>query len=121
MSSPPPSPEPLGGYRIHRLLIVAAALIFLMIPLTTTFNELLTAIVKAAGLNQLLYPLVTGEVAIVAGLLRTLGLQAGASPNQIWIGGSFIPITAYINWNCAGWQSLVLFGVTGVQGLKETS
>jgi exosortase/archaeosortase family protein len=35
------------------------------------------------------------------------------------LSAGFVPVTAIVDWNCAGWQGFALFGVTSVIGLEE--
>ncbi len=112
--------EEAGIRRIQRTLLLAAALIFLTLPLVMTFNQFLTSLAAASGLDRLVTSVVPFEARGVSDLLRGFGMQAGNSANSVWIGGStFLPVTAFIDWNCAGWQSFVVLGVTSVLGLSE--
>jgi exosortase/archaeosortase family protein len=114
------SPEEEGRMRgVQRTLIIAGAIIFLTLPLLITFNEFLTSAVMATHLDKYLNALVPYEAGAASGLLRGLGLQAGNSATNVWLGGAFIPVTAFIDWNCSGWQSFLVFGMTSVSGLKQ--
>lgn len=113
------TPESEGYRGIQRIVIVAAAVIFLTLPLVATFNDLLTSLVSASGLSGMVAPLVPYEAAGVSTLLRSIGLQAGSAASQVWIAGGFFPVTAVIDWNCSGWQSFAVLGVTAMVGLRE--
>jgi exosortase/archaeosortase family protein len=118
-SSPEKEAEEKGTRRVQRVLIVAAAIILLTLPLVMTFNDFLTSVVSSTGLDRLISPIVPYEATAVADLLRGFGLQAGSSSNSVWLASAFIPVTALIDWNCAGWQGFVLFGLTSVPGLGQ--
>jgi exosortase/archaeosortase family protein len=118
-SSPEKEAKEKGTRRVQRVLIVAAAIILLTLPLVMTFNDFLTSVVSSTGLERLISPIVPYEAAAVADLMRGFGLQAGSSSNSVWLGSGFIPVTALIDWNCAGWQGFVLFGLTSVPGLGQ--
>jgi len=101
------------------MIIVAAALTFMTLPLMLTFNDALASLASATGFDRVASLLAPYEAATVSTLLGWLGLAAGSSAGSVWIGGGFIPVTALIDWNCAGWQGFFLFGITSVVGLGE--
>ena len=107
----------LGG--IQRTLIVAAALIFLTLPLVLTFNGLLASLASATGFDRLVSSVVPFETAAVGDLLKGFGLPAGSNAGSVWMAAGFIPVTAIVDWNCAGWQGFALFGVTAAIGIGE--
>ncbi|MDA4121363.1 MAG: exosortase/archaeosortase family protein [Thaumarchaeota archaeon] len=115
----PGGPEEDGMRQVQRTLIVSGALIFLTLPLLITFNQFLTSVVMAAGLDKYLTGLVPYEASAASALLRGLGLHAGNTATNVWLSGGFIPVTAFIDWNCSGWQSFLVFGITSVSGLGQ--
>jgi exosortase/archaeosortase family protein len=56
---------------------------------------------------------------IPSGLLSLVGIHAAASGSYlvVWDGGGAMH-TLFISWNCIGWQSLVLVGVSFLSGLR---
>ena len=100
------------------LLAVACALLMLM-PLVTTFDDLLTTWALQLGANNPLQTIVPVEARMVVGLLGLAGVHAAASGSHlvVWDGGGAMH-TLFISWNCIGWQSLVLLGVSFVTGLR---
>jgi exosortase/archaeosortase family protein len=108
-----------GLRRIQETLIMAGALIFLTLPLILTFNGLLASVATATGFDRVVSAIVPYEASAVGDLLRGFGLAGGSSGGTVWLGGSFLPVAASVDWNCAGWQSFVLFGLTSVAGLGE--
>jgi exosortase/archaeosortase family protein len=108
-----------GLRRVQGTLLIAAALIFLTLPLVITFNDALASLAITTGFDKVVSTIVPYETAAVGDLLRGFGLPAGNSAGSVWIGGGFIPVSALVDWNCAGWQGFVLFGLTSVVGLGE--
>jgi exosortase/archaeosortase family protein len=106
--------------RTYYSLVMLSALIFLVLPFITTFNELLTAIVIKIQLYALIENLIVPfEARIVAGLVNSLfGVDAYVSQKSILLQYSDRNFIAYISWNCIGWQSLVLFAITCLTGLR---
>ena len=114
------SAEEGSGLRgIQRTLIIAAALIMLTLPLVLSFNDLLASLASATGFDKLVSTMVPYETSAVGDLLKGFGLHAGSNAASVWLGAGFIPVTAVVDWNCAGWQGMILFGVTAVVGLQE--
>ena len=111
--------EESGVRGVQRTLIVAAALILLTLPLVLTFNDLLASLASATGFDRLVSTIVPYETSGVGDLLKGFGLPAGSNAASVWLGVGFIPVTAVVDWNCAGWQGMFLFGVTAVVGLEE--
>jgi len=105
--------------RVQGTLLVAAALIFLTLPLVMTFGDALASLASFTGFDRLVSELVPFETEAVGGLLRGFGLQAGNSATSVWIGGGFVPVSAVVDWNCAGWQGFALFGITSAVGLGD--
>ena len=57
--------------------------------------------------------------AMYVGLLSLFGIHAAASGSYlvVWDGAGAMH-TLFISWNCIGWQSLVLLGVSFMSGLR---
>ena len=105
---------------IIRLVLIMAAILIMVLPFVTTFNEFLTRIVETSGLDRFLTDwIVPVEARMLAVILGLLGITSQVSTSTIYLdkGGFFLPV--YISWNCVGWQSFILFAVTlatGIQG-----
>lgn len=99
------------------LALLCASL--MLLPLVTTFDDLLTAWAMRLGADNPLQTIVPVEARMVVGLLGLAGIHAAASGSHlvVWDGGGAIH-TLYISWNCIGWQSLVLLGVSLLSGLR---
>jgi exosortase/archaeosortase family protein len=100
-------------------LIALSCALLMLLPLVTTFDELLTAWAMQLGVNNPLQAIVPAESRMVVGLLELVGVHAAASGSHlvVWDGGGSMHVL-FISWNCIGWQSLVLFGVSLISGLR---
>jgi exosortase/archaeosortase family protein len=100
------------------LLAILCALLMLL-PLVTTFDDFLTTWALQFGANNPLQAIVPIEARMVVGLLGLAGIHAAASGSHlvVWDGAGAMH-TLFISWNCIGWQSLVLLGVTFMSGLR---
>lgn len=104
---------------VNLTLIAMACALLMVLPLVTTFNDLLTAWAMVLGANNPLQAIVPAESRMVVSLLSVLGVHAAASGSHIGVwDGSGSMHTLFISWNCIGWQSLILFGVSMISGLR---
>lgn len=107
------------GRSTYQLILLLAASLLLALPFLTTFNEFLTRMVMNLHLDTVLVDwVVPAEVRMVALLLRPLGIQASVSQAALYMQRGDFPIPVYINWNCVGWQSFILFALTLWTGLQ---
>ena len=109
----------LAGLTYQRILVISA-IVFLILPFVTTFNELLTMFIMKIQLYVFLQNMVVPTlVRMVGAILRYfLGVQTAVSSTSILLHGGGRTITATISWNCIGWQSLILFILTLITGLQ---
>ncbi len=113
-------PTPPGQFTYQMILMLAAGLL-LVLPFITTFNEFLTKAVIELRLDRILTEwVVPTEVRFIALTLQPFGIQAEVTDAALYLTrpGSAFPIPVYISWNCVGWQSFILFGITLVTGLQ---
>ena len=104
---------------VNLTVIALACALLMLLPLVTTFDELLTTWAMSLGAGNPLQAIVPAESGMVVSLLAMLGVHAAASGSHLVVwdtGGSMH--TLFISWNCIGWQSLVLFAVSLVTGLR---
>ena len=100
------------------LLAILCALLMLL-PLVTTFDDFLTTWALQFGANNPLQAIVPVEARMVVGLLGLVGIHAAASGSHLVVWDSAGAMhTLFISWNCIGWQSLVLLGVSFISGLR---
>jgi exosortase/archaeosortase family protein len=107
---------------LNLTLIALTCALLMVLPLVTTFDSLLTTWVMQLGANTALQGIVPVEARMVVALLALAGVHAAASGSYmvVWDGAGAMH-TLYISWNCIGWQSLILFGVSLVSGLRGGS
>ena len=104
---------------VNLTLIALACAMLMVLPLVTTFNDLLTAWALQLGANNPLQAIVPTESRMVVTLLGFAGIRAASSGSHlvVWDGAGSMH-TLFISWNCIGWQSLILFGVSLISGLR---
>ncbi len=104
---------------LNMTLIALSCALLMLLPLVTTFNDLLTTWAMQLGANNPLQAIVPVEARMVVALVGLLGIHAAASGSHLVVwDGSGVMHTLFISWNCIGWQSLVLFGISLVSGLR---
>jgi exosortase/archaeosortase family protein len=104
---------------LNLTLVALACGLLMLLPLVTTFNDLLTTWAMQLGANNPLQTIVPVEARMVVGLLGLVGIHAAASGSYlvVWDGAGAMH-SLFISWNCIGWQSLVLLGMSLVTGLR---
>ncbi len=113
-------PTPPGQFTFQMILMLAAGLL-LVLPFITTFNEFLTKAVIELRLDRILADwVVPTEVRFIALTLAPFGIEAQVTDTALYLtsSASNFPIPVYISWNCVGWQSFILFGITLITGLQ---
>ena len=100
-------------------LVALLCALLMLLPLVTTFDDLLTAWAMQLGASNPRQAIVPAEARMVVGLLGLAGIRAAASGSHlvVWDGGGAMH-TLFISWNCIGWQSLVLLGASFLSGLR---
>ncbi|MFC1710287.1 exosortase/archaeosortase family protein [Patescibacteria group bacterium] len=104
-------------------LFAGVAILLAALPFIVTFSAALTSLFNKIGayvwLQQQVVPF---EARLVAVLLKGVGITGLITPDQHFAmvlekpGGAYLPIE--LQWNCLGWQSLVLLGLTLLTGLR---
>jgi exosortase/archaeosortase family protein len=104
---------------LNMTLVAIACGLLMVLPLVSTFDDFLTAWALRLGANNPLQAIVPVEARMVVGLLSMVGIHAAASGNDmvVWDREGTMH-TLLISWNCIGWQSLILLGVSFVSGLR---
>ena len=109
--------------KTFRTLIIILVIMLSVLPFVTTFNSALTLLIDKFGLyKSLQYYLVPFESRLVIGVVRVLKIPAFmAKPGDIASfyllkGTTYLPVQ--IQWNCLGWQSLLLLGISFVFGFE---
>lgn len=104
---------------LNMTLVALACAMLMLLPLVTTFDDLLTSWALQLGVNNPLSAIVPVESRMVVGLLTAIGIRAEAAGSHlvVWDGAGAMHVLL-ISWNCIGWQSLVLLGISLVSGLR---
>lgn len=98
-----------------QLIFILAAIILLMLPFFTTFNEFLTRIMEKIGLYMIIQNyIVPYETRLIGVILMPFSIDFIARPDGAIVNGIYLEFT----WNCIGWQSLILLIVTLIVGLQ---
>jgi exosortase/archaeosortase family protein len=88
------------------------------LPLILTFNDVLTKLVNHFTLYAILQDkVVPFQSQVVQLLLQPLGIRAIAYQDGLSVSGKLL----HIEWNCLGWQSLLLFVLSLIVGLRNGS
>ena len=104
---------------LNMTLIALACALLMVLPLVTTFDDFLTSWALQLGADNPLQAVVPTEARMVVALLAAVGIRAVASGSHIVVWDQAgIMHTLLISWNCIGWQSLILVGVSFVSGLR---
>jgi exosortase/archaeosortase family protein len=104
---------------LNLTLIAAACALLMVLPLITTFDDFLTAWAMQLGADNPLQAIVPVEARMVVGLLTAVGIHAAAAGSHLVVWDrSGVMHVLLISWNCIGWQSLILLGVSFLTGLR---
>ena len=111
--------KPRDREALDLTLIASACALLMVLPLVTTFDDFLTGWALQLGANNPLQAIVPVEARMVVGLLTAIGIHSAAAGPDIvvWDRGGFMHLLT-ISWNCIGWQSLILLGVSFATGLR---
>lgn len=101
-------------------VFIMAAVMFLLLPFWTSFQDLLTRFVMQVGwYKQLQNIVVPYEIRVAVTVLTGLGLPVRAGNTYLeWSKAGGGNEVIYIIWNCVGWQTLVLLAITFITGFS---
>jgi len=100
-------------------LLAVGSIALLIMPIFSTFGELLTNAAIASGVDALLGQWVApAEAQLVHGLLALLGYGSAARGPLLSITDGIRDVTLYISWNCVGWQTLIFLVISLASGLQ---
>lgn len=107
---------------LFKKIMLVGSIVLMLLPLIVTFSSLLTSLFNHMGwylwLQETVVPF---ESRLVAVLVKTVGIKAMVTGKTEFSlvfekGGEFFPIE--LQWNCLGWQSMLLLGITLATGLR---
>src|SRR5438128_11388253 len=94
---------------VNLTLIALTCALLMVLPLVTTFDELLTSWAMRLGADNPLQALVPVEARMVVSLLGLVGIHAAASGSHLVVWDSAGSLqTLILSWSCIGWKRLVL-------------
>jgi len=104
---------------LNMTLLAMSCALLMLLPLVTTFDDFLTSWALQLGVDNPLQSIVPVEARMVVSVLGLVGIHAAASGSHIvvWDAAGTMH-TLFISWNCIGWQSLLLLGVSFFSGLR---
>lgn len=109
--------------KTFKLLFAVLAVMLVLLPFVTTFNSVLTELINSFGLYQTMQKtIVPFESRLVVGIIRLLGVPAylakvGEQASfYLEKGTTLFPVQ--LQWNCLGWQSLLLLFLSLLVGLQ---
>lgn len=110
--------------KLFKDIIVVAVIILSILPLIVTFSAFLTTIFEKMQWYEVLQKYVVPiESRMVAVIIKGININSQVTPNRseysmvlIRDDNSSIPIR--LEWNCLGWQSMILLAITFFTGLK---
>jgi len=104
---------------VFAMLLALTAILLVVLPFVSTFDDVLTQIGMRLGIAAPLQAIVPAEVRVTVVVLGLLGMHAAAAGNQLVVWNlSGAPQTLFTSWNCVGWQSLILLGLSLMVGLR---
>ncbi len=100
-----------------QLIFIGAAMVMIVMPFITTFNEFLTKIVERFHFYTILEDFVVPYLSrLIAVVLKPLGHTIMGTHEGLFIADKNLAIK--IAWNCIGWQSIILIIITLVTGIQ---
>lgn len=109
--------------KTFKFLLAVLAIMLLMLPFVTTFNSVLTEIINRFGLYRTIQNLIVPfESRLVIVIVRFFGVPAFLAPKgemaSFYLRKGTVYQQVQLQWNCLGWQSLLLLGLSLVGGLQ---
>lgn len=105
----------MRGKRTFAIIFILLAVMLTLLPFLVTFNEALTHLVEKFNLYLWVQEkVVPAEVKMVGVLVKPFGVNYLAHRGGMTVNGIYAKMT----WNCLGWQSLLLLGITLIVGLR---
>jgi exosortase/archaeosortase family protein len=108
--------------KIFKMILLVAVVLLSILPVIVTFSSVLTSLfVRMRWYTVLQESVVPFESRLVAVLIKPLGITGQVTSKEefsmvLLKGSEAIPIK--LEWNCLGWQSMILLVITLVIGLR---
>ena len=105
--------------RAYTALLAIAGGLLLVLPFVTTFDDFLTVGAIRLGIAGPAQAVGPFEARMVVAVLSAFHVHAGVNGSELIVWNlSNQPQALFISWNCVGWQSLILLGISLVAGLR---
>jgi exosortase/archaeosortase family protein len=106
-----------------KMVLAATAVLLAVLPLIVTFSSVLTGLFDRMGwyvwLQDIVVPFESRLVAVIVKLVGiTAKITSGQNFSMVLMKGGDRMIPIRLEWNCLGWQSMILLAVTFVTGLR---
>lgn len=108
-----------------KLILAATVVLLSVLPLVVTFSSVLTNLFNRMGwYTWLQEEVVPFESKLVAVIVKPVGIIAKIAPtgqnfSMVLVKGGSQLIPIRLEWNCLGWQSMILLAITFATGLKR--
>lgn len=109
--------------QVFKKILAVTAVVLAVLPVLVTFSAILTGIFNRMQWYVWIQDhVVPFEARLVAVLIRLVGIKGVVTPGQTFAmllerpGSDWLPVV--LSWNCLGWQSMILLGLTLVTGLR---
>ncbi len=101
-----------------KLIMLFSAILLLIMPFITTFNDVLTRFVMKIEIYRKIQEFVVPiEIRFITFILNLIGIKTLITASTISVWKNMDWKTFTISWNCIGWQSMVLLLITFFVGL----
>jgi len=108
---------------VFKKILVVTAIVLSVLPVLVTFSAVLTSLFNKMGwyvwMENLVVPFESRLVAVIIKLAGISGMvTSGANFSMVLkkSSGELLPVA--LSWNCLGWQSMILLGITLTTGLR---
>lgn len=113
-----PQKQPSSEKKTFATLLIILAVVLMLLPFFTTFNDILTRLVmRFEGYHFIQDKVVPVEIKMVAATAGFFGVKAGTLGEYLALEKEGRPFLVEIAWNCVGWQSLVILAASFLTGL----
>lgn len=101
-------------------VLTLVVLVLIILPFWSTFQDALTRLIMSIGLYKSLQNVIVPyELRIIGSILTLFQFPVRVGQAYIeWTKASGGNEVIYLAWNCVGWQTLVLLGITLITGLS---
>lgn len=105
----------MGNKRALSAFLLFVSYFLLVMPLILVFNDVVTRVVNHFALYTILQKyLMPVEIHSTGYIVRLFGIDYIPGKDNVFVNGRHL----YMNWNCLGWQSLILYIGSMLIGLR---